>query len=66
MPKRKRKKNGSPLDGYELGRPFGNSPRILKKSGAGVHGGTTRQRNKRDRQDTKRALRSVGAGAWMI
>lgn len=62
----KRTKNGSPTDGYELGRPFGNSPRILKKSGAGIHGGNARRRNRKDRHTTKQALRKASVGIWLI
>lgn len=51
-------KKADPLDGYVVGRPFGNSPRILKRSGAGTHGGTTRQKNRRDRRRTKQDLRA--------
>jgi hypothetical protein len=62
----RRQKNGSPLDGYELGRPFGNSPRVLTRSGAGIHGGGARRRNRRDRHQTKRILRKASLGIWGI
>lgn len=62
-----RRKKSDPLDGFVTTRNYGgNSPRILKRSGAGIHGGTSKQRNRRDRQTVRRKLRTAEIAIFLL